>query len=522
MSTRAIRRALLGFSLALGTALPPPRPILERCHGHPLQEAFTSDRSTERVLIWGRRTGKTDALIVESVVAALANAHEANVYVLYISTSGKVAKKQFWKPLKMLLDEYGYRYSSDDTAMALTLEGGGNIMVGGADDMGQLKKYRGFSLALAIVDECGTYPSDLLKELIEDVLEPGTADVGGRLIFAGTPGPTLLGTWYDMSGPAANGAIYRGDMRSNPHMRRDLPPEERASALVAFLAAVRKKRGWTETSATYMREWLGLWAQDDDALVFPLDAARNYYPGEGVELAANGWHGLPSHTESGFPLPHADWRVVIGMDVGFTQSNAYVVVATHPNLMRSYVLEARKRTEQLIEGAELELRDLRQKYAVRWGGRERLPVVVVDAGGMGKIHAETLRRKMGLMVEAADKRDKASSISTTRDDTLSGRVMYVRQDETGQDPCKPLVDELHVLCWNKGRDGIADGQEDHATDAELYALRRLRDYTRTEPDPGPEHGSAEWHRQEEARHLEKAKRKQSKAIRQRKRRRKVA
>jgi hypothetical protein len=466
-----------------------------------LQERFVADDSKERILIWGRRTGKTDVLIVAAVVAMLLYAHEPGVYVVYISTTGKEARKQFWKPLKRLLDDYGYAYKADDTTMALTLEGGGNIMVGGADNMGQVRKYRGFSLGLAIVDECGTYPSLLLKELIEDVLEPGTADVGGRLVFAGTPGPTPTGTWYEMSGPAANGAIYRGDMRSNPHMRRDLPPEERAAAVIDLMADIRAKRGWSETHPTYVREYLGLWAQDDEALVFPLSANANDYQGGG-----SGPWGLPSHTDSGVLLTVSDWRVVIGVDVGFTSASAFVVVATHPSLARSFILRAHKQRGQHIPEMARELRVLRESFAVIRGGNQVLPTVVIDSGGMGKIHASTLSMRLGIPVTAANKTEKGTSIALTRDDLASGRIQLLRRDPWGDDPCAELVDEWHVLSWNKDRDGIADGQEDHATDAALYGLRELRDYTRQEAPTRPKKGTPEWHAEKETKMLERLER----------------
>ena len=485
-------------------------------------------------LLCGRRTGKTVVFAVKGVKEAQGG--QPGQWVVYITRTRKNAKKQVWPWIKRILRESNIPHKVNESDLSVELEGAAGIMLGGADDIAEIEKYRGFALVGAIVDECGIYPSHLLEVLIDEVLEPATVDVGGWMVFGGTPGYVLTGRWYDMTGPhagtandgtyredgdAANSSVYRGNLRSNPHLMASLPPDARADAVDAFLRDVLERNGWTESHPTYVREWLGLWAQDDEALVFPLAANANDYPGGDGSLKSGPW-GLPDQTETGFPLSSADWRVVIGMDVGFTQSNAYVVVATHPSLKRSFVLEARKASGQLIEDAERELRALRSMYAVRWGGRERLPTLVIDGGGMGKIHVETLRRKMGIPNEAADKRDKASSISITRDEILSGRVQFRRQGLGGEDPCALLVNELHVLVWNKDRDGIEDGQDDHATDAFLYAMRRLRDYTRHEPTPGPREGTELWAKQEAMRHLEAAKAKQASAMRKKRRRRRTA
>lgn len=496
--------AVLGMKLALGMARPEPLPVERYCEGHAFQEAFVADSRRVRIALLGRRTGKT---VVFGVVAVMgAQSGETGQWVVYVTRTRKNAKKQVWPWIKQILRESQIPHKINESDLTVEIEGAAGIMLGGADDIAEIEKYRGFALVGAIVDECGIYPSDLLATLKTDIIEPATLDTGGWQIYGGTPGYVLTGTWYEMSGPhvksSANCGVYRGDLRTNPHLRRDLPPDERAAAIDQFLTEVREANGWSEEHPTYVREWLGRWAQDDEALVFPLSANSNDYPG----TDAGPW-GLPTHTATGFLLPLSDWRVVIGMDVGFTESNAYVVVATHPSLKRSFVLEVRKASQQLIDQAEVELRALQSKYAVPIGGTMRLPVLVVDSGGMGKIHAETLRRRMGLANEAADKRDKSSSITMTRDDLLSGRLALRRNDmATGDDPCRPLVSEWHVLVWNKDRDGIEDGQEDHATDACLYALRRLRDFTRHEPTPEPKRGTPEWYRDEEARHLEAAKR----------------
>lgn len=494
---------LLGLQMALRVGAPEPLPVERYCDGHPVQEAFLADESRVTVLICGRRTGKTVVFAVKSVRGAQGG--QPGQWVVYITRTRKNAKKQVWPWIKKILRESGIPHKVNESDLSVEIEGAAGIMLGGADDIAEIEKYRGYALVGAIVDECGIYPSHLLEVLMDEVLEPATIDTGGWMSFGGTPGYVLTGRWYDISGPhrgtangagydpdAANCPVYRGNLRSNPHLRQDLPVEERADAIEAILADVRARNGWTTDHPTYVREWLGLWAQDDEALVFPLQAAND------ITEPAQGPFGLPSHTESGVRLSIADWKIGIGVDVGYTASNAYVVAATHPSLTRWYILRAYKRTEQLIPDMASELRHLRSSYAITWGGQERLPFVVIDAGGMGKIHSATLERRLGVPVRPADKREKASSIAMTRDDLKSGRGQILRCDQWGDDPAAALVDEWHVLVWNEKRDGIADDQDDHCTDAGLYVIRELRDFTRREPPPQPKKGTPEWHARREA------------------------
>ncbi len=493
--------AAVGMSLAMGLARPEPLPVERYCEGHPVQEAFLADHSRVRVLICGRRTGKT---VVFAVLAAReAQKGDPGQWVVYITRTRKNAKKQVWPWIKRILRESGIPHKVNESDLSIEIEGAAGIMLGGADTVADIEKYRGFALVGAIVDECGIYPSHLLEVLMDEVLEPATIDTGGWMVFGGTPGYVLTGRWYQISGPhmgtangangpeydpeAANCPVYRGNLRSNPHLMSKLPPEERAAAVEAILEDVRQRNGWDESHPTYVREWLGLWAQDDEALVFPLAANRNDYPGAG-----GGPWGLPATTHSGFPLTAADWQVVIGVDVGHTSPSAYVVLATHPSLTRAFVIHAEKHSGQLIRDMANMLRHLKHTYAVRWGGRERVPTVVIDAGGMGKQHAEELRRVMGIPNVPADKRDKASAIAMARDALLSGRLQLLRTGIGGDDPSGPLADEWHVLVWNEARDGIADDQEDHATDAALYAYRHIRNHTRNEPTPGPKPGTRAW------------------------------
>jgi len=516
---RSALTSLFALRLATSTIGPAPLPVERYCEGHEMQERFVADGRRVIVAILGRRSGKTVGFAVKAVRGAQGG--KPGFWVVYITRTRKNAKKQVWPWIKKILRESHIPHKVNESDLSVELEGAAGIMLGGADDIAEIEKYRGFALVGAIIDECGIYPSHLLETLIDEVIEPATIDTGGWMVLGGTPGYVLTGRWYELSGPhvkdAANCGVYRGNLRSNPHLRSDLPPAERAEAVEAFLAEVRERNGWDESHPTYVREWLGLWAQDDEALVFPLSANANDYQGGG-----QGPWGLPTVTASGFPLAHSDWRVVIGIDVGQTSPSAYVVLATHPSLKRTYIVHAEKHAGQLIGEMARLIRHLKHTYAVRWGGQERVPSVVIDSGGMGKQHAEELRRVMGIPNEAADKRDKASAISVTRDAIRAGRLQLLRVGIGGDDPTKPLSDELHVLVWNDKRDGIADGQDDHCTDAMLYGYRKIRDYTKQEPAPGPKPGTREWANEEAAKMERAALRQHNQQQRQAKRQRRKA
>jgi hypothetical protein len=357
---------LLAASIALNTADAAPEPLEQQCAGHPLQERFLADRSRVRVLVTSRRTGKTVVLCVDA--ARTAARVEPGTWVLYVTKTRKNAKAVAWPEIKRVLRESGHAYTANESDLTITISGGGSILLGGADKITEIEKYRGFNFALAIVDECGTYPSDLLESLRDEVLEPATIDTGGRMIFSGTPGPTLSGAWYEMSGPQASD-VHRGTLLDNPHLMRHLPPEQRRAAIVEFLAEVRERNGWTEESPTYVREWLGKWAQDDSVLVFPFEPERNGW------TPAAGPLGLPSHSTTGVLLAVQDWRAVVALDAGYTDANGYAVLATHPHRREVFVLEAHKRRGQLIEAAAQEIRTLRERYTI--DGRQ--PAVVSTA-----------------------------------------------------------------------------------------------------------------------------------------------
>ncbi len=457
------RAALITRILAVTLALqlrqgaPEHRPDpLEGLASH--QRAYCESPARRKVVTGGRRSGKTEAVVADLVATAIKGGE-----CLYVSLTAKLAKRTIWKRLKARLRRLRQDFASNESTLVVELPNGGSVTLGGADDKEAIERYRGPSYALVVVDECGSQNPTVLKALVDDVLRPALMDHEGRLTLAGTPGPTLGGYWFEQAGPdelrKSKSPIWRWTIHGNPLF---------VGRVDAELQAVLDENEWTSEHPSYQREYLGIWAQDDGALVYPYRAERN------------GLERLPSRTERGRGLKAEEWRRVIAIDVGTTaKAMAIVVWAAHPGLPDDYLVHAEAHTGMLSGHLAERVRQLLELYPGA--------AVVMDAGGMGKAHALELAQRFALQIEPAEKREKASAIRLMRDRVLAGRVQLLNLPTLDG-----VRDEWSVLGWDDKHEPHHPSQADHYSAAALYGLRRLRNCrhdaasNRAKPAPGSE------------------------------------
>lgn len=395
----------------------------------------------------GKRMGKSEMLARKLCRGALLHPRSINPYILPTATQ---ARYVMWPILRRVVLQHVPTARILEHTMTVTMPEGGTIVVGGCETRSDVGRWFGMPFAEAAVDECGTFGGHL-QHLVEDGLEPSLMDFNGHITLSGNPGPAPIGYWYECTGPARLSTVplYTGDARDNPHVNA-----------ASFMASVLAENGWTAEHPTFQRMYLGEWANDPEALCFPFVASRN------------GIAGLPRRSLAGGELSASGWRYVIACDVAGVGTTAIVVCASHPGDPRMFVVSSENHPDWLPEQLVARIRQL-QATTVDHRRPLEHAVVVVDTGGLGSVHAQYMTRKAGLHFEAADKREKASSIRSTRDELLAGRVQVLEGPDNDA-----IRGEWAVLEWDAGRELWLEGPPDHCADAGLYGLRRLRHYAR--------------------------------------------
>lgn len=421
------------------------------------QHAVMDGNTRIRALLCGRRGGKSAGIVGWVIDGALEK--PGSLSVLFGLTSVSV-RFYIWKEIRAWAQRLGWPDGwLSDSQMLVTLPNGAQIKCTGTDDMRTIESWRGPALYRIVIDECGAQNQDLLRHLVTDILRATMIDLGGQLALCGTPSPLMDGYWFEMTGPARKSRIpvFNWTLLDNPH----IPDGEQA------LAEIREENGWDEDNPTYQREYMGRWCEDPGALVYPF------------KLERNGLDELPTKNSHGRTIGDASrWRYVVAVDPAGVGTTGLAVLAAHPELCDVFVVESSAHPAMgVAQLAQL----CREKLKTYQGSR-----VVMDAGGLGSVHAQEFTRVHAIGVEAAEKRDKPSAIRFARDFLMAGRLKVLNG------PCNDAVrSEWAVLGWDDKRLQHHPDQADHVSDSVLYGVRYLRSYVREEKPKEPEPGSIE-------------------------------
>lgn len=144
---------------------------------HPAQAQVFHDPARFKVMVCGRRFGKTQALKAEILKEAFSNPKSTTWYV---APTYRQAKRLMWSDLKESVPKSFIKKSSE-VELYMELKNGSKIYLFGVDKPDGL---RGSKLNLLCMDEYQDFNNE---DIFSKVLYPTLTDLRGRVVAAGTP-----------------------------------------------------------------------------------------------------------------------------------------------------------------------------------------------------------------------------------------------------------------------------------------------------------------------------------------------
>jgi len=415
-----------------------------------LQENFIQHPSKFKALFCTRRFGKSYTGGLYLVKTGFEN---PGCTVLFIGLTRDSAKRILWRDiLKPLNRRFKLGLKFNETALSATFPNGSTIYLMGVDSSDDDKeKLLGQKYKLAVIDEAASYSIDL-RELVYGVLKPAMADLGGTIVMLGTPGNVTKSLFFDVTtGVEPGWHVVKATTFENPFMAKLWQQE---------IDELTKNQPYIIETPLYKQMYLGQWVIDTDALVYKFNSERNLYD------------TMPVYATN-------DWQFVLGVDLGYEDDSAFVVVAFHEHDKVLYVADAFSAQHMDITDVANKIKEFKTKYNIY--------KVVVD--NANKQAVEEIQKRHQLPLIPADKTGKSDFIEIMNSELIQGHI------KLQQAKCSRLADEWQNLVWREK--GIKREENpscaNHLADACLYAWRFCYNYIGQKPAPKPVYGTPLWH-----------------------------
>lgn len=420
--------------------------LRKKLKSHLFQEQldFLDDPARFKAALCSRRAGKTVSNVAYMLDVALAN---PNCTVVYISITRDMAKRFVWDDprsglLKMNRD-LQLNGIPNNHELRLKLPNGAIIWLVGCDDKPAVERLVGGAYHLVIIDEAQGFNDDILKDLVYRALDQALADYQGTLVLTGTPGVVPFGPFYDITeGNRSGWSVHKWTQMENikfPEAVRRVRlglAKDHKDAISQLRQEKLLEKNWSETTPEYVREHLGKWFVDFEALLYKYDPRRDIY--------------------DKLPEGHV-WRHVLGIDFGYSAGTAFVIWAYADTCPVAYEVLAEKRPKM----DALAIIDTAVKLAEEFN----VEAIVADPGYGGSNYVETLNERFALGAKTAEKTEKAGFIELLNADLAAGRLK-VRRDSL-------LAKEWENVERNPRTGKEKPGCVDDLCDAGLYAFREL-------------------------------------------------
>ena len=422
--------------------------LYERAHD--IQQQILLSKQPVIICLAGRRAGKTEANILKAVKQMI----EDNSHVVIVGLSFSTCIDQYFKKVVENIEMLGLEITeSRRNEGYLAISNGSDIHFHGSTTIPEIDKLRGYSWQLAIIDECQSQRN--LGYLVEDVISPALRDTQGQLMLSGT-GPKIRGTRWEQYWTDNTPALrLNWNMTHNPFIK----DHEEA------LAMIRKEKGLTEESGLYRREYLAQICYDTDALVYRL-TDENLFD----DSTARKW------IES---QPRSDIRFVGGLDVGFVDSDAFVILMYSERKKERFLVyeykASREGISQLVDAIKTGLKYI-QEDPLFADIPDKFFYIYTDTGGGGKKIAYELNTQYGLPCADAYKADKNTAVEMLQQEVRTGATK-VREVSPFREESMKTIFRRDPATDYLTREVDDDTFHPDMMDALLYAHRPIWMYT---------------------------------------------
>lgn len=452
----------------------------------PRQLDLVLDDSRRIASLVARGGGKTTAGRARFVRRMMRTPKAECVYVALTRTS---AEDLMWSPLKDLAEKLELDAHFNETKLKMTLKKNGSyLQLCGADDKKEIEKLRGRPFHEVGIDEGASHKRELLEHLMFRIVGPRMGDYRGTLWVTGTPGHILSGPFYDIT--------RNGSTISRPYADRHKPEyqnwikwslhqwslqENTAMPHLWEEALIQKAANeWGEDNPIWRREYLGLWAADDTGYIY----RYRKHTDDGLEW--NIWVPGKKSKINPFGLPEGhEWFYIFGMDMGWQDPFALVVLAYSPTCKILYHVYEYSQRKMLVHQIAKLLNDLFATIGSYPAG------MVADTTKMGGQILAELAEVHGIHVEAAEQKNKNDAIELLNSDMVDGKFKTWEGSN--------LEEEMLTLQWDETGLKENKAQNNHHCDATIYARRKaLHQFSDDAPvKPKASEGSAEWYLEKE-------------------------
>lgn len=417
----------------------------------PEQEAFVNDPAQFIAAQCTRRAGKTNALALR--FKRIMDRYP-NSLCRYIAHTRDSAKDIMWPVLQEMNQRYNWGATLTESNLTMVIPNGARLRLFGADMKNFILRLKGAKSPAVAIDEAQDFGPHI-GTLVDDVLTPTIADYEGSwLALTGTPGPVPRGTFYEATEKGiGNYSVHRWEVYDNPYM-----PNARA-----FVDELKRKKGWDDRNPTFLREWCNQWVLDYDSLLIQYNEQRCHFE----------------------EMPRGHYKYILGIDIGFNDSDALAVLAWSETSRTIYLVEEQTTSNQDITSLSEAIEGCCRRYDIA--------KIVMDTGGLGLKIAEELRRRRQIPVYPADKARKMENVAFLNDYLRLGRFKAKKESQFVSDSYQVQVD---IDKTTPDKIIVKKGFHSDIIDAVLYAFKESPAWAYQEPVIPPKIGSPEWAQKE--------------------------